>query len=51
MEKIYRGYKNKWQMYIEGYKKRVNARGYKQILDLTTNRWVTVDYFEEVDDE
>ena len=51
MEKIYRGYKSKWQRYIEGYKKRINVRGYQQILDLKTNRWVTVDYIEEANHE
>ena len=48
---MYKGYKSKWEMHIEGYNKRINARGYKQILDKNTNRWVTVDYFEEENHE
>lgn len=43
----YRGYKEKWNRYIEGDKKRINKNGYIQILDKNTQRWVTVDSVEE----
>lgn len=45
----YRGYKEKWDMFIEGEQKRINKNGYMQILDENTRRWVTVDRIEEED--
>jgi len=51
MKKVFIGYKKKWDMEIKGDKWRVNDKGYTQILDNDTKRWVTVDSVEEKTEE